>query len=104
MRGLTILLVGWFWVAPYSALAYYTNANISHIYHQPPVWFVQETSGDWVGETEGGHAFRQVVIENDLQVRMHKFSIGTAFWYVTDKGVISANNDLLALSIYLTLA
>ena len=100
MRGLTILLVGWFWVAPYSAFAYYTNDNIDYIYHQPPVWFVQETSGNWVGETEGGHAFRQVVIENDLQVRMQKFVIGSAFWYVTDRGVIFADHDLAAVSIY----
>jgi len=61
------------------------------------------TNGGFYGTTEDGTAFTQKPITNDLGIRLHKFQIDSAFFYVSDRGVIYAENNLMALSMYLAL-
>lgn len=88
------------WFFPYVCGAYYTYDNFFTVTHEPPAWFLMDASGGFYGETTGGHPFTQVPIINDVGVRLHKFSIGTAFFYISDRGVIAAESDVKALSIY----
>ena len=80
----------------------YTNDNLATTPHEKPAYFEgNQTDGFW-GYTETGRTFTQTPIENDLGFRMHKFVIDEAFFYITDRGIINAPDDLTALSMYLT--
>ena len=81
----------------------YTNDNIWTSTHDTPVSVYLDEYGNFYGETETGKMFRQTRIENSLSIRLHKFSIDEAFWYVSDRGIIEAPSNVVALSIYLTL-
>ncbi len=72
-------------------------------YQPKPVdfWFNQE--GEAFGTLEDGTSFSQINIATDLGIRLQKFQWGDLFWYVSDRGVIYADCDLQALSIYLAL-
>lgn len=80
----------------------YTNDNIWTSTHDVPVEFWQDELGNFYGITETGKSFSQVNVANDFGVRLQKFSIDQAYFYVSDQGIIKANDDLTALSIYLT--
>lgn len=83
-----------------------TNQNFeTSPYCQAPVdWFAYMTNDreDFYGQLTSGAQFTQFNVTNELGVRLQKFVLEEAYWYVTDKGVIYAENDLQALSIYLT--
>lgn len=82
----------------------YTNGNLMSTPHEQPVYFTgDQTNGFW-GYTESGRTFTQTPIENDLGFRIHKFAIDDAFFYITDRGIINAPNDLTALSMYFTIS
>lgn len=81
--------------------ATYTNANYWESEHDKPVQFYQDTFGNFYGTTATGKAFSQTSVENTLSVRLQKFMIDEAFFYVSDKGIIRAKDDMMALSIYL---
>ena len=83
--------------------AVYTNDNIWTSTHDQPVSFERDLEGNFFGYTQTGKSFSQINIENSLNIRLQKFSIDEAFFYVSDRGIITANSDIVALSIYLTL-
>lgn len=100
MRLVNVCLAVLLCLSPRSGGAYYTYENFFSVPHEPPAWFLMDNYGGFYGETIGGHAFSQKPITNDFGIRLHKFSIGTAFFYVSDRGVIAAESDVKALSIY----
>lgn len=74
------------------------------ILDEVPAWFKADGQGGFYGETETGLAFTQHAIVTNNSVRLHKFSIASDFFYITDRGVIEAGDDLEALSIYFSLS
>jgi hypothetical protein len=84
--------------------AVYTNDNIFTSEHDAPVSFTQGTFGNFTGVTATGKVFSQYLITNSLDIRLQRFSIDEAFYYISDRGIILANSDTVALSIYLTRA
>lgn len=82
----------------------YTMDNFFTTEHDRPVSFSVDSLGNMFGYTETGKFFSQVNIANSLQIRLQKFSIDEAYFYISDKGTIVASDDLSALSIYLTMA
>ncbi len=80
----------------------YTNDNIWVSEHDRPVTVEQDMFGNFTGTTATGKVFYQNNIENSLSIRLQRFAIDEAFFYVSDKGIIIAPNDTVALSIYLT--
>jgi hypothetical protein len=101
--GLTILLLGALSL-PVTAAAFYTNQNFWTTAHEAPAWFESDGAGGFYGETEEGTMFTQKPVTNSFNIKLHKFSIDAAYFYISDKGVIKAPNDLIALSIYFTLS
>lgn len=99
---LFILLLGGCFV-PSSLYAYtYDNENIRYAYQEAPTSFSVDQNGEATGSTVSGMSFRQYSVTTDSSVRLQRFEIGNAHWYVSNKGVIFADNDLLALSVYLS--
>lgn len=82
----------------------YTNENFATTPHERPVSFEGNQTVGFRGYTESGRLFTQTPIENNLGFRIHKFVIDEAFFYITDRGIITAPNDLTALSMYFTIA
>lgn len=83
--------------------AVYTNANYINSTHEEPADFYNDGWGGFYGHTVSGRLFTQMPVTNDENVRLHKFMIDEAFFYVSDKGPIWAESDLVAVSIYLVL-
>lgn len=81
----------------------YTQENITTEYHEAPAHFEVTDAGEMVGATVSGMPFRQRNISNELGVRLQRFEIGLAHWYISDKGIIWAKNDITALSVYLSM-
>lgn len=88
--------------APAEAFVY-TPENIHTSYQESPDSFTVNEFGETYGVTVGGNVFTQTNVANVANIRLQRFAIGTAFWYVSDRGVIWAETDLHALSIYLSL-
>lgn len=82
-----------------------TNANftVSDKCTAPPDYFIVEENGEVWGYLTSGVLFTQTNVSNDLGVRLQRFNLEDAKWYITDRGIIYADSDLKALSIYLTL-
>jgi predicted RND superfamily exporter protein len=90
-------------VSPLTVQAYvYDNANIHYAYHEAPTSFSVDKHGETQGATVSGMLFTQRNVTVDQNIRLQRFEIGLAYWYVSDKGVIWADNDLVALSVYLS--
>lgn len=81
----------------------YTNTNIETSRHEKPATFYVERDGA-LGKTESGRRFYQYAVAQPYGVRMHRFEIDDAFWYISDRGIIWADSDIIALSIYLSRA
>lgn len=79
----------------------YTNDNFWQSEHDAPVWFERDAAGNFYGQTETGKWFEQRAVTTSADVKLHRFSIDEAFYYISDKGIILAANDITALSIYL---
>lgn len=58
----------------------------------------------FVGMTASGRQFTQYRIVSAPEIRLHKFVLGDKFFYISDRGVVSAQGDLEAISIYLALS
>jgi hypothetical protein len=86
---------------PVSALA--VDLSTNPLLQEKPVWFAADTMGGFYGATESGYTFTQRPVANEWGIRIHKFMIGTTFFYISDRGVIDAPDDLAALSIYFSL-
>lgn len=82
----------------------YTPDNVQTAYHEAPAVFNVSADGTAVGATVSGIPFRQYNIANDYGIRLQRFEIGVAQWYVSDRGIIWTDSDLVALSIYLSRA
>jgi hypothetical protein len=96
-----VLLLGILW-NPVVAIAF--SGSISNaILADKPLWFAFDTTGGMYGATESGYTFSQTPVLLDVAVRMQKFTIGAASYYISDRGIIDAPSDLAALSIYLSL-
>ena len=109
MRGITFLFVSVLVLAaalPVSAQIpeTYTNDNFWSSEHDQPLSFSRDSWGNFYGVTVSGKFFAQVHIDNDFGIRLQKFSIDQAYFYVSDRGIIRADTDLVALSIYLSSA
>jgi hypothetical protein len=84
----------------------YTNQNMfaEGTTHDRPVTFELDGHGGFAGYTQLGKVFRQYPVLPDSGVRLHRFEIGEAFFFVSDRGVIQAPSNIAALSIYHTLS
>lgn len=82
----------------------YTNETYFALEHEKPAFFVGDGMGGFTGMTESNRPFFQRNILNALDVKLHRFEIDSAFFYISDRGIIYANDDVAALSIYLTRA
>jgi hypothetical protein len=89
---------------PKLSLAFYTMDNFWTTEHEMPAWFLLDGDGGFYGETVSGTAFTQKPVVNNLSIRLHKFAIDEAFFYISDRGTFQAENDIKALSIYFTLS
>lgn len=99
------LLVGIIPIATAAAIpATYTNDNFWISEHDQPTSFSQDAAGNFTGVTATGKLFTQTNVANNYSIRLQRFSIDEAFFYVSDRGIIVASSDTVALSIYLTLA
>ncbi len=78
----------------------YTNDNIHTAYHEAPREFSVDEGGNTVGETVSGAVFTQETIYDVDGVRIQKFMIGEAFWYVSNFGVLFCSGDSEALQYY----
>lgn len=83
--------------------AFYDNNSFFSSYQSQPVWFTQDSNGGFYGEMADGMKFTQKPITNVFSLRIHKFSIGEAYFYMSDKGLINAESDLAAISIYFSI-
>jgi len=81
----------------------YTPETFTTTSQAAPVWFEADNSGGFYGETTDGTPFTQMVVVPDSGVHLERFAIGLVYFYVSDKGIINASDDLVALSIYLAL-
>jgi len=79
----------------------YTNKNFWISSHDKPVSFSLDADGNFSGRTQTGKSFSQINITNSIGIRLQKFTIDEAFFYVSDKGIIVANTNAQALSVYL---
>ncbi|MCA9361646.1 hypothetical protein KC845_03775 [Candidatus Kaiserbacteria bacterium] len=97
-----------FLIFPVFSLAapiHYTNENFTTDgKHDRPLSFQADGTGGFYGVTVSGMTFTQTPISNIYGIKLHKFSIGQAYFYMSDKGEIVAKNDLVALSIYFSKA
>jgi hypothetical protein len=80
-----------------------TNETLTTAQHPAPAWFDGNQVDGFFGETVDGRIFTQRPITNEFGIRLHRFQIDEVYFYVSDRGVIYAPNNLVALSIYLTL-
>jgi len=80
----------------------YTNDNFWSSAHDQPVSFSQDIEGNFSGITVTGKIFTQTNITNSADIRLQRFAIDKAFFYVSDKGIIVASSNAKALSVYLS--
>lgn len=83
---------------------FYTNENFLFTYHYKPVSFAALAGGGFKGTLENGTTFTQTPVLTDRSLRLHKFMVDDAFFYISDKGTFQASSDLAALSIYTYIA
>lgn len=70
--------------------------------NEPVDYFMVEANGEAWGYLTNGIQFTQRNVVNDY-TRLQRFQLEEAYWYVSDKGTIEADNDLEALSKYLSI-
>jgi len=101
MRFFSVLVVAGVFCSPSFALAdTYTQENFLFSYHYKPVTFSLVTGGGFTGTLENGTTFNQVPVVTESSIRLHKFIVGEAYFYVSDQGTFQASDNLVALSIY----
>ncbi len=80
----------------------YEQENFYNSYQDSPVSFSRDMYGNFSGFTKTGKLFSQVKVVSSISVRLQKFSIDRISFYVSDVGIINAQTDTQALSIYLS--
>jgi hypothetical protein len=102
------LMAGFFCVWPVivsaAVPARYTNENFWTSTHDKPVSFHVSEAGDFYGITETGKLFRQYSIPNILDIRLQRFEIDDAYFYISDRGIIVATDTISALIAYIARA
>lgn len=83
--------------------ALYTNENFFSSEHDSPASFTQDSFGNFSGLTVSGKLFTQKKVVADLAVHLHSFTIDQAHFYISSLGIIQADSDTVALSIYLAM-
>ena len=79
------------------------NFNLNSYPCNAPIAEFHQVEKGFEGVLESGITFTQLnVLEGDYG-RIMRISIQDAYWFITDKGVIWADTEIEALSIYLTL-
>jgi hypothetical protein len=105
MKQSLILLLGVCFLIPSLTFAaipkVYTNDNFQSSTHEPPATFASDGAGGFYGTTISGRTFTQTKVSVATGIRLQKFSIDEAYFYMSDKGEIWAETDLGALSKYL---
>ena len=96
----SILFLAMYISIPNAEASVYTNKNFHLLLHEEPVYFELTSTGAFWGYTNTGREFIQKTISNENNVRIHKFIIDDAFFYITDRGEIFANSNIQAVSIY----
>lgn len=104
MKKITLFILWLSLVLPGGVMAYGVTDIQNPLLDQAPAWLMSDSLGGFYGETETGLLFTEQSVVNDYSIKLHKFTISDTFWYITDKGVIEAENDLVAISIYLARA
>jgi len=79
----------------------YTKDSFITGYHDRPLSFSEDKYGNFSGVTESGKTFTQTYVTSTISVRLQKFSVDKIEFYISDRGIIKAENDIEALSIYL---
>jgi uncharacterized protein YggE len=79
----------------------YSNDTFWGTQHAKPDSFTVTSTGEAYGTTTTGIAFRQVNVVTDSDVRLQRFQIQEAYFYVSDRGIIRADNSTQALSMYI---
>jgi hypothetical protein len=102
--GLAVLALGFSVVQTAQAAIpeTYTADNFFSSLHDAPVSYWQDALGNSYGYTARGKYFSQTNVANSAHVRLQKFAIDEAFFYISDQGIIRAESDIVALSIYLS--
>lgn len=85
------------------ALDPYTEENFWLLPHTKPAWFEADGNNSFYGKTVDGVYFTQTAVTNTEGIKLQRFSIGTAEVYISDRGIIEADSDLAAVSVYLAL-
>jgi hypothetical protein len=87
-----------------SAIVLCTPANYQHSERctSPVASFVEVYNG-FTGVLESGVVFTQMNVTNQLGIRLQRFEMESVRWWTSDRGIIHADSDLEALSVYLTL-
>lgn len=89
------------WLAfPPASGAYFLT---SPLLEEKPVSITMVSPEYFTGYTEGGYSYTQKRIVADAAVRIHKFTIADTEFYMSDRGLILAQSDIEAISIYLAL-
>lgn len=101
---LALILVSFARPAFAAVPALYTNDNFFTAEHDIPVSFVQDALGNFSGVTETGKTFSQRSVVSDIHTHLHYFTIDEAYFYTSNFGLIMAESDTVALSIYLARA
>lgn len=101
--GLKAALLGAVFLLPLTGQAYF-DTTAAGLLDEKPASLFEDVAGGFYGEVESGLHFTQQPVTNDLELKIHKFVMGDLVFYISDLGVISANNDLEAISIYLALS
>jgi len=78
----------------------YTNQNFLFTYHYKPATFSLLANGGFAGRLENGSTFKQVPVLSEPSVRLHKFVVDDAYFYISAQGTFQASSNLVALSIY----
>ena len=99
--GLSLLILSLFFslLQPVEAAVpqTYTNGNLWSSTHDVPTSFSIQPDGSIVGTTQTGKTFRQSNVVNDHGVRLQKFTIDEAWFYVTGHETFSTSTDALAV-------
>jgi hypothetical protein len=82
----------------------YTADNFLLSEHDQPKSFWSDGAGGFGGVTMSGKSFTQQPVVADMHVGLQRFSIDDASFYVSNLGLIYAETDTVALSIYLARA
>ncbi len=90
-------------LAPFPSAAFYTTDNFTLAgEHVAPASFSADGAGGFFGTTEDGRTFTQQPLGADFGVKLHKFVIDDAFFYICKHGAFKASGDLAAISICLS--